>query len=281
MSQLSNCESDKKQYIAYEESPDDNNGEIFLDNFRKEQKEIIKPVRILCHSVPVGLVNLTSDSCRRVLYASSHFPIIYHVDENKQQILEGHQASITSLTSSEDKNWIASADSGPQSNIIVWDSRTFNAVRTIFDPHPEGTIAISLSSDARYLVSLSASNDPQEIKVWDWTTGSSEAICISKFYQNKSVNQKNISFAPHNNPLLISNNEQSVFFHKWDTAGNIETYKGQLNAFTAAKIGKITQAIFFPNSNIALSSTSNGYLTVWKESASSLSIFSSQHYFIR
>jgi WD40 repeat protein len=51
--------------------------------------------------------------------------------------------------------------------IIVWDAMTLEPVRTIFQPHPNGTLSVDVSRDGSQVVSLS--NDvPQQISIWDW-----------------------------------------------------------------------------------------------------------------
>ena len=43
-------------------------------------------------------------------------------------------------------------------------------VRTIFEPYPEGVVAIAITPNAKYLATVSA-GDPQVLAIWDWTTG--------------------------------------------------------------------------------------------------------------
>ncbi len=56
---------------------------------------------------------------------------------------------------STNKRWIVTADSGPDSMIIVWDSYKGIPVKSIFQPHPNGVQDMDLSVDAMYLVTLS------------------------------------------------------------------------------------------------------------------------------
>ena len=39
--------------------------------------------------------------------------------------------------------------------VVIWDSTTGVPVKTIFDPHPNGIIAMDFSYDATYLITLS------------------------------------------------------------------------------------------------------------------------------
>ncbi len=41
--------------------------------------------------------------------------------------------AITCCAVSEDKRWIATADSGPDSMIVVWDSRSCTPIKSIFN----------------------------------------------------------------------------------------------------------------------------------------------------
>ena len=67
--------------------------------------------------------------------------------------------------------------------LILYVLARSTPVRTIFEPHKYGVVAIALSPDAKFLATLSAPNpaastpQPQTFAIWDWTTGSEEPLC--------------------------------------------------------------------------------------------------------
>jgi WD40 repeat protein len=55
----------------------------------------------------------------------------------------------------EDKKWIATADEGSDSVLIVWDSHKGLPVKTIYKIHPNGVEALAFSEDSAYIVTIS------------------------------------------------------------------------------------------------------------------------------
>lgn len=39
--------------------------------------------------------------------------------------------------------------------LVVWDAKTGTPKKTIFDPHPNGTVALDISPDGRYILTVS------------------------------------------------------------------------------------------------------------------------------
>ncbi|ORX47377.1 WD40 repeat-like protein [Piromyces finnis] len=77
----------------------------------------------LNHKIKSGIQYLTSTNRNHILYASAHTGVIYDPENNKQFLLRGHCNTITCLCKSHDDHWVATADSGPDSLIIVWDTQ--------------------------------------------------------------------------------------------------------------------------------------------------------------
>lgn len=80
---------------------------------------------------------------------------------------------ITAVSVSNDKRWIATADSGPDSMIIVWDSWKASPVKILPNPCEGGVAAMDMSSDSMFLVTLSQAY-PQQIAVWEWTVATKD-----------------------------------------------------------------------------------------------------------
>lgn len=60
--------------------------------------------------------------------------------------------------------------------LVVWDTSSGIPIKSIFNPHPNGVVAMDISPDALFIVTLSApapaesdNNDPQMISLWEWT----------------------------------------------------------------------------------------------------------------
>ncbi|KAH7830078.1 putative flagellar associated protein [Monocercomonoides exilis] len=103
-----------------------------------------------------GVLSLITDSRKALVYVAAHTAVIYDIDTGSQQLLQGHCNPISCVCVSRDRKWIFTADSGPDSMIIVWNSESGVPVKNIFSPHPEGVIAMDLSPDSTTIATLSA-----------------------------------------------------------------------------------------------------------------------------
>ena len=106
-----------------------------------------------------GVHNLSDDTRSAIFYVSAHSAVIYDYVSRRQQLLQGHCNPITTCCVSEDKRWIATADAGADALIVVWDSITGTPIKTIFNPHPNGILAMDITPDAMFIVTISVPNE--------------------------------------------------------------------------------------------------------------------------
>ena len=59
-----------------------------------------------------------------VFYVSSHVGVLFDCSANKQTLLQGHAHSISCTAVSGNRRWAVTADVGPDSTFIVWDTHT-------------------------------------------------------------------------------------------------------------------------------------------------------------
>lgn len=54
--------------------------------------------------------------------------------------------------------------------LVVWDVNSGTPRKTIFNPHPEGVLALDISADGSLIVTLSKAAIPteQEVTLWKW-----------------------------------------------------------------------------------------------------------------
>uniref|UniRef100_A0A0G4H590 Cilia- and flagella-associated protein 251 n=1 Tax=Chromera velia CCMP2878 TaxID=1169474 RepID=A0A0G4H590_9ALVE len=91
-----------------------------------------------------------------MLYAAAHTGVIFDYNTGHQRLLQGHVNAITALGCSVDKKWLITADAGQDSMLVVWERATASPVKTIFDPHPFGVIALDITPSSQHIVTLSA-----------------------------------------------------------------------------------------------------------------------------
>ena len=63
--------------------------------------------------------------------------MIHDTQNDRQFLLQGHTNPITAVAVSTDKRWIATADSGVESMLIIWDADTAAPVKIITLPEDD------------------------------------------------------------------------------------------------------------------------------------------------
>ena len=97
----------------------------------------------------VTVHNLCDDNRSAIFYVSAHTGVIYDLTSKTQQLLQGHVNPISCTCVSADRRWIATADRGADSMVVLSDSYAATPVKTISMPHPGGVRVMDLSPDAR------------------------------------------------------------------------------------------------------------------------------------
>lgn len=86
-------------------------------------------------------------------------------------------------------------------------------VQTIFEAGDQGVVAMALTPDARYLVTISA-GAPQVLCIWDWTVEGDAALCSATLDPSYGV-QNFVLFNPDDTTQIVSNSESQVIFYAW------------------------------------------------------------------
>ncbi|KAK3746263.1 hypothetical protein QZH41_016512, partial [Actinostola sp. cb2023] len=170
--------------------------------------------------------------------------------------------AIACTCASEDRRWIATADNGVNSMVIVWDSFTGIPVQTIFDAHPSGCIAIGMSPDAKYLTTIS-NTLPQVVSVWDWTSNGETPLCSATLDGDFGM-QTYILFNPDDTSQLVSNSTSQVLFYSL-VDDKLEYVAPELTDKDFNRsVGLYSQSVFQHKSTRALTATSCGNIVVWE-----------------
>ena len=72
----------------------------------------------------VAIQNLCDENRSAIFYVSAHTGIIHDITSRTQKLLQGHCNPISCTCVSADRRWIATADKGPESMVVIWDSYT-------------------------------------------------------------------------------------------------------------------------------------------------------------
>ncbi|XP_078523672.1 cilia- and flagella-associated protein 251 [Lissotriton helveticus] len=206
--------------------------------------------------------NLHDEDQKVIVYFCAHTTVLHDFNLNQQRHLQGHCSSISCVCVSEDRRWIATADKGPESLILIWDTFSGIPVRTIFDSHPEGgVVAIAMSSNAKYLATIGGGT-VQRVSIWNWTTSEEHAVSTVELSTNYGQ-QSYIIFNPLDHTQLISNSASQVIFYAWEDTRLEYSAPSLTNTTFNKAVGAFSQSVFYLETLKALTATSAGKFVVW------------------
>ncbi|CAM9398729.1 unnamed protein product, partial [Phaeothamnion confervicola] len=174
--------------------------------------------------LPDALHSLCDGRRRAVAYAAAHTAVIYDYENCTQRLLQGHCNPITAVVVSRDRRHVITADAGPDSMLVVWDSHSGTPIKSIFAPHPNGIAAAACSPDGLWLATLSdpgpaaagLGDGPQELSVWAWASpGRDDPLCTAAIGEPDL--QRRVVFNPSDPRQLMTTGERrTLFWHHHD-----------------------------------------------------------------
>jgi len=172
----------------------------------------------LNHRLKCGIQYLTSANRNQVLYASAHTGVIYDYEFNKQYLLRGHCNTITSICKSHDDHWVATADLGKDSLIIVWDTQPSLTLKQEQEYQQQ---MLRNQKNNQMLIN----NQENEIKNDSISRESSTDTIDFESLRNKDNNTSHLDIAPEEN----NNNEEEEEEEKDDDDEDIENEISAIN----------------------------------------------------
>ena len=171
---------------------------------------------------------------------------------------------------SHDKRWIVTADEGSESILVVWDSMAGTPVKTIFSPHPNGSIALDMTRDSLFIAVLTSfsSESPQEVMIFGWTREGGEVPLFRERVKGVADPQHSVCFDVSHQLELATTGNASTTFWNWDSF-HLEGYAVQK---PSAIKGALTSTVFIPNSGAAITSSEDGHIIVWESEFSTIYI---------
>ena len=209
-----------------------------------------------------GAHSLSDENRSAIFYTSAHTGVVLDLQSQTQLLLQGHRNAICATAASEDRRRIATADAGPGSMLVLWDSYSGCPLRSIAPPHESGVRAIDMSPDARYVVALSAGPAPQLLSLWDLAADGDKPL-YSHQVDSTAEEQLSVRFSPEAPTEIVTAGGRIVIFWSW-ASGTLECYAPEeAGASLQQPVSPLTGSLFLPGSRRALSSTTDGQAVVW------------------
>ncbi|CAM9670144.1 unnamed protein product, partial [Chrysoparadoxa australica] len=218
-----------------------------------------------------GVIHLGTEEVDAIFYIAAHTGVIHNYSSRTQWLLQGHCNPITAAQVSANKRWLVTADAGPESMMVVWDANSGTPIKSIPNPHPNGVMAVDMSPDAMFLVTLSypsnaqsrLSGELQSISIWEWTKPShSRALHTSTIDPSAGV-QRKVVFNPSDVRQLVSCSQKKTMFWSW-AEGELRGYVPKMSRHDfGTTYGAFTGVCFLPGTTQALTSTAFGEVVLW------------------
>ena len=209
-------------------------------------------------------------------YIAAHTAVLFDCHTRAQLVLQGHRNPISSLAATEDRSLVVTADEGPESSmIVVWDVTTGEPVRTIENPHATGVVAMDITPDGAFVVTVAAvdesasADEAQEICVWrlddaekefddgdgdgdgdgalDRSTSGDRPAPVLRGYAPDGDAQTCVRFHPNDWTEFATNGRRRVFFWSRDDEGSdrLRRYSPPASARDFKQsIGDFTRSVF-------------------------------------
>jgi WD40 repeat protein len=110
-------------------------------------------------------------------YAAGNVGIIGTGSGKAQTLLQGHTSNIISAAVSYDKQWLVTAESVPETFLILWNTYTLKPVKYLTNIHKTGLIRVYISRDGK-LISILTELPEQKIIIWRWSNNDVSPIVL-------------------------------------------------------------------------------------------------------
>nr|CAH7750256.1 unnamed protein product [Callosobruchus chinensis] len=210
----------------------------------------------------IPIQNLTTETDTRIVFAGSHFPIMYNYCTKEMVHLEGHHNIVACMTTDETGRWLVTAGGARDSVCIIWDTQKCTPVFSLYQVYKDfGLSMVKLSMSARYLITVGRNvEDAYSIDLWLWTLGK-ESSEGSHIVPKKYGAPLEVCFNPNIEEHIMVILERQVVFLEWIPKENkfVETSVPTI----PKRVGDYTGGTYLQNCHQCYVSTNKGYLLLF------------------
>ncbi|CAF1384387.1 unnamed protein product [Adineta steineri] len=205
----------------------------------------------------VPLLNLSISGKTRYFYAAGNVGIIGTGSGKAQTLLQGHISNIKSAAVSYDKQWLVTAESIPETFLIVWNTYTLKPIKYLTNIHETGIIRICISRDGK-LISILTEIPDQKLILWRWSNNDVSPI-VSPIISVICERQSWFNMI-EDRSIFCSIGMDSVIFHIHNK--DSDRFKLEVHCNIQRKLGQQINSILFcymiPSKREAVIITSSG-----------------------
>ena len=204
-------------------------------------------VRLVKHVV--GCCLMQTEQQRRVGYAAAHMIVMCSHDDCHQTVLQGHCQPVSCLTASVDRSVVASADSGPDSLMVVWDVQSASPLWSVSKPHKYGCAALQLSPNGYQLIAMSAQTpgtmEQQLISIWNLNSTAQIPVSIAGIPAGES--KTTFCLHPDGHELITNGKDHVCFWKVTPSSISLATSPTRRLEFKRAEGAYFTKSCYLPD----------------------------------
>ncbi|XP_044753389.1 cilia- and flagella-associated protein 251-like [Coccinella septempunctata] len=210
------------------------------------------------------VLNLYHSDRAMLLFNATQCGVLFDVKQKKMNFLQGHPNKVVAVSSTSNGSFLASADSGPDNIIVVWQTSDISPVVIFFDPYDGYHILnVALSPKGTFLVSVGEKDEENlRIDLRLWTEGRDEPdgqVTLENYF-GKVLK---ISFNQNNECYFAVLFERAVAFLYWDEERKVLLEPEIPTIKYRGKIGHLTDMTYIERSHEAMVSTSEGCIIIF------------------
>ena len=131
----------------------------------------------------IPLLNLSVTDKTRYFYTAGNVGVIETGSGKGQSLLQGHTSRIITAAVSYDKQWLVTAESLPETFLIIWNTYSLKPVKYLSHIHETGIIQVAISRDGK-LISILTEIPDQRIILWRWLNTDASPFVLSTIPPN-------------------------------------------------------------------------------------------------
>ncbi|CAF1588853.1 unnamed protein product [Adineta ricciae] len=126
----------------------------------------------------IPLLNLSVTDKTRYFYTAGNVGVIETGSGKGQSLLQGHTSTIVTAAVSYDKQWLVTAESSPETFLIIWNTYSLKPAKYLSHIHETGVIQVAISRDGK-LISILTEIPDQRIILWRWLNTDASPFVLS------------------------------------------------------------------------------------------------------